>query len=143
LLEVTAALSGFLAGCKRQTSADEQDGVRRIGKPLRASGERSAFEKAARTLPATKNLEVGSSYTPLDETLGIISPSVLHYERLHSGVPTIDPAEHRLLIHGMVDRLLIFTMDDLRRLPSVSRICFIECAGNSHLGYGHGCGDSR
>jgi sulfane dehydrogenase subunit SoxC len=60
----------------------------------------------------------------------------LHYERLQSGVPTIDPAEHRLLIHGMVDRPLIFTMDDLRRLPSVSRICFIECAGNSHLGYG-------
>jgi sulfane dehydrogenase subunit SoxC len=60
----------------------------------------------------------------------------LHYERHHSGVPTVDPAEHKLLIHGMVDRPLIFTMDDLRRLPSVSRICFIECAGNSHLGYG-------
>ena len=129
-----AALSGALTGCKR--TASEEEGPRRIGKPLRAYGERSAFEKSVRALPTTKILEVGSSFTPLADTLGIITPSALHYERHHSGVPTIDPAEHRLLIHGMVERPLIFTMDDLRRLPSVSRICFIECAGNSHLGYG-------
>ncbi len=134
--ETTAAWSAFLASCKRQTPEDAENGPRRVGKPLRAYGERSEFEKAARALPTTKILEVGSSYTPLAETLGIITPSALHYERLHSGVPTIDPAAHRLLIHGMVDRPLIFTMDDLRRLPSVSRIYFIECSGNSHLGYG-------
>jgi len=129
------ALSGIFTGCKRSGSADEE-GPRRIGRPLRAYGERSEFENARRALPTTKILEVGQSYTPLAELYGIITPSALHYERHHSGVPAIDPAEHRLLIHGMVERPLIFTMDDLRRLPKVSRICFIECAGNSHLGYG-------
>jgi sulfane dehydrogenase subunit SoxC len=130
-----AAISGALTGCKRAEQAEEE-GPRRIGKPLRAYGERSEFEKSLRALPTTKILEVGQSYTPLAEIYGIITPSALHYERHHSGVPTIDPAVHRLLIHGLVDRPLIFTMDDLRRLPSVSRICFIECSGNSHLGYG-------
>ena len=134
-LAVTAALSGALTGCKRGEEPEE-DGPRRIGRPLRVYGERSTFEKSARALPTTKILEVGQSYTPLAETYGIITPSALHYERHHSGVPTIDPAEHKLLIHGMVERSLIFTVDDLRRLPSVSRICFVECSGNSHLGYG-------
>jgi sulfane dehydrogenase subunit SoxC len=45
-------------------------------------------------------------------------------------VPDINPAEHRLLIHGMVDRPLEFTMDDLKRLPSVSRVHFLECIAN-------------
>jgi len=134
-LAISSALSGVLAGCKR-SGAPEEEGPRRIGKPLRAYGERSEFEKSLRALPTTKILEVGQSYTPLAELCGIITPSSLHYERHHGGVPTIDPADHRLLIHGMVDRPLIFTMDDLRRLPSVSRICFIECSGNSHLGWG-------
>ncbi len=133
-LEATGALSAVLTGCKR--NAEEDEGPRRIGKPLRAYGERSEFEKSARALPTTKLLEVGSSYTPLADLVGIITPSSLHYERHHSGVPMIDPAEHRLLIHGLVERPLIFTMAELRRFPSVSRICFIECAGNSHQGYG-------
>jgi sulfane dehydrogenase subunit SoxC len=108
LFAVTTVWSGFLAGCKRQASADEQDGARRIGKTWRAYRERSEFGKAARAPPARKILEVGSSYTRA-ETLGIITPPALHYQRLHSGLPTIDPSEHRLLIHGMVDRPLIFT----------------------------------
>jgi len=132
-LEATASLTGILAGCKR--SPEEDEGPRRIGRPLRVYGERSEFEKSLRALPTTKILEVGQSYTPLAEVYGTITPSALHYERHHSGVPTIDPATHRLLIHGMVERPLIFTTDDLRRLPSVSRVCFIECAGNSHAGY--------
>ena len=51
-------------------------------------------------------------------------------------MPEIDPDEHRLLIHGMVDRPLVFTMAELKRLPSVSRICFIECAGNGRSEWG-------
>jgi sulfane dehydrogenase subunit SoxC len=65
----------------------------------------------------------------------LITPSGLHFERSHSGVPDIDPAKHRLLIHGMVKRPLIFTIDALLRYPMVSRIHFIECAGNSQLLY--------
>jgi sulfane dehydrogenase subunit SoxC len=70
--------------------------------------------------------------TPLQDQIGSITPSALHYFGTTRGsfVPDIDPAEHRLLIHGMVDRELIFTMDELKRFPSVTRLHFIECAGN-------------
>src|SRR5215831_6835201 len=78
----------------------------------------------------------GASRTPLEMLDGMITPSGLHFERHHSGVPDIDPAQHRLLIHGMVKRPLIFTMDALLRYPMVSRIHFLECAGNSGIMYG-------
>jgi DMSO/TMAO reductase YedYZ molybdopterin-dependent catalytic subunit len=70
--------------------------------------------------------------TPLQDSVGIITPSSLHYTATHRGafVPDIDPLAHRLMIHGMVDRPLIFTLDELKRLPYVSRIHFIECLGN-------------
>jgi sulfane dehydrogenase subunit SoxC len=61
----------------------------------------------------------------------MVTPSALHYERHHSGIPTIDPAAHRLVIHGLVDRPLSLSMADIRRLPSVSRILVLECGGNS------------
>jgi sulfane dehydrogenase subunit SoxC len=76
------------------------------------------------------------SVTPIQNLTGIITPNGLHYERHHAGVPTIDPAEHRLIVHGLVDRAMIFTMDDLTRFPSVSRIHFIECSGNSSPNWG-------
>ena len=70
--------------------------------------------------------------TPLGDQMGAITPSALHYVGTTRGsfVPDIDPAEHRLMIHGLVDRELIFTMDELKRFPSVTRLHFIECAGN-------------
>ena len=70
--------------------------------------------------------------TPLQDSVGIITPSSLFYMATHRGsfVPDIDPSEHRLMIHGMVDRPLVFTMDELKRLPYVSRVHFIECLGN-------------
>ena len=76
------------------------------------------------------------SVTPLQDLFGIITPNGLHYERHHSGVPMIDPAEHRLIVHGLVERPLIFAMDDFIRFPSVSRIHFIECSGNSSPNWG-------
>ena len=79
----------------------------------------------------SKTPEAGSSSTPLADTFGIITPSALHYERHHAGVPSIDPAQHRLTIHGLVERPLVLTMEEIRRLPSVSRIHFLECGGNS------------
>ena len=66
--------------------------------------------------------------TPLGELSGIITPSDLHYVSQHSNAPEdIDPREHRLMLYGMVDRPLVFTMDELKRLPYVSRIHYIEC----------------
>jgi sulfane dehydrogenase subunit SoxC len=73
----------------------------------------------------------GASFTPLERLNGMITPSGLHFERHHSGVPDIDPNAHRLLIHGLVKRPLVFTVDALLRYPMVSRIQFIECSGNS------------
>jgi sulfane dehydrogenase subunit SoxC len=133
-LELTTAVTGALAGCKR-TGPQEDEGPRMIGRPLSKYGDRSAFEKSARSLPTTKILQNGSSLTPLQDSCGIITPSALHYERHHAGVPTINPAEHWLLIHGLVERPLIFTVDEIRRLPSISRIYFLECAGNSRDGW--------
>jgi sulfane dehydrogenase subunit SoxC len=71
------------------------------------------------------------SFTPLQDLYGTITPNGLFYERDHAGIPTINPDEHRLMIHGMVERPLLLTMDDLTRVPSVSRVHFLECSGNS------------
>jgi sulfane dehydrogenase subunit SoxC len=71
-----------------------------------------------------------SGRTPLQDLDGIITPNGLFYERHHAGVPTIDPAQHRLMLHGLVERPLIFTMDDIKRFPSESHIYFLECSGN-------------
>jgi sulfane dehydrogenase subunit SoxC len=71
-----------------------------------------------------------TTLTPLQDLSGIITPNGLHFERHHGGVPAIDPDQHRLMVHGLVDRPLIFTMNDLTRFPSVSRLNFIECSGN-------------
>ncbi len=102
-----------------------------LGAPRRPYGERSRFEKSSRYFRESVTPASGSSRTPLQDLFGIITPSALHYEVHHSGVPEIDPDRHELMIHGLVGRPLIFTMKDLHRLPTVSRIHFLECAGNS------------
>lgn len=76
----------------------------------------------------------GASRTPLEHLDGLITPSRLHFERHHSGIPAIDPTRHHLLVHGRVERPLLFSLDALHRYPMVSRIQFLECSGNSgHL----------
>jgi sulfane dehydrogenase subunit SoxC len=121
-----------LAGVTAFTAGAVHAEPRLQGEPRRAYGERSAFEKSARSFGAT-NIAVttGSSRTPLQDLYGIITPSSLHFERHHSGVPNIDPTQHELLLHGLVERPLKFSMEELRRFPSVSRVHFIECAGNA------------
>lgn len=107
-----------------------------LGAPMRPYGERSPYEKSVRVSNSPLKT-TGASLTPLQDLNGTITPSALHYERHHSGVPAIDPEKHELLIHGLVERPLVFKLDDLKRLPSVSRTHFLECAGNStgeHLG---------
>ena len=73
------------------------------------------------------------SMTPLHKLKGIITPNGLVFERYHSGLPDINPDEHRLIIHGLVERPLIFTMDELKRFPSVSEIKFLECPANGGM----------
>ena len=109
--------------------------MRGPGRPLSGYGSRSAYEDHVqrRVLAATGADGAGGSWTPLEALEGMITPNPLHFERHHSGIPDIDPDQHRLLIHGMVDRALFFDMDALSRYPMVSRIQFIECSGNSYL----------
>lgn len=104
------------------------DPTKQIGTLAGEVGTRSAFEKLVK-----KPSDI-SSRSPLQDFYGIITPSDLHFERHHAGVPVIDPAKHELLIHGMVDKPLIFSIADLKRFPSVSRIAFLECSGNFRTG---------
>jgi sulfane dehydrogenase subunit SoxC len=96
-------------------------------------GQPSPFESNVirRSRGPTPTQTAASSLTPLQDLHGIITPNGLHFERHHAGVPAIDPNEHRLMVHGLVERPLIFTMDDIVRFPSESRLYFLECSGNS------------
>jgi sulfane dehydrogenase subunit SoxC len=126
---------GSSGGGRAQETPASDDPSKVLGGPIRPYGERSRFEQATRDKFARSKTDeiAASTLTPLDETLGIITPSSLHFEVHRGGVPDIDPAKHRLLIHGMVDRPLILTVEEIRRLPSTSRILFLECQGNSQL----------
>jgi sulfane dehydrogenase subunit SoxC len=81
----------------------------------------------------TASRESSVNFTPLHELEGIITPNGLCFERHHGGAPEINPHDHRLMIHGLVDKPLIFTMEDLKRMPRVNRIYFLECAANSGM----------
>ncbi|KZK94361.1 MULTISPECIES: sulfite dehydrogenase [unclassified Pseudovibrio] len=73
------------------------------------------------------------NFTPLHELDGIITPNGLCFERHHGGAAHIDPAQHRLMINGLVDKELVFTMEDILRFPRENRIYFLECAANSGM----------
>jgi sulfane dehydrogenase subunit SoxC len=113
--------------------------MRTPGQPFSNYGQPSAQERgvvrwisANRAAPGN-----GVSWTPLHDLEGTITPSGLHFERNHNGVPQIPLAEHRLLIHGEVRRALTFSVADLSRYPLRSQILFIECGGNSNAGWHH------
>jgi len=71
-----------------------------------------------------------ASMTPLEDLHGTLTPADLHFERHHAGIPDLHKAEHKLLIHGLAERALSFSLQDLLRFPAVTRTCFIECSGN-------------
>ena len=74
------------------------------------------------------------SLTPIQDLRGAITPAPLHYFLSHGYIPPdIDPSEHRLLVHGMVDRPKVFTMEDIYRMPSVTHAHFLECNGNGYM----------
>lgn len=103
------------------------------GSGIRPYGSRSKYEsdivRSGGAAPGT--VGAGGTRTPLESLEGIITPSALHFERHHNGVPDINPAQHQLLIHGLVKRPLIFNLETLARYPLASHIRFIECSGNS------------
>ena len=108
------------------------------GRPLGIDGGygiRSQFEGALRLPVSNPTRLATSSLTPLASLVGALTPSGLHYERHHSGVPTIDPARHSLTVHGLVRQPTRFSMAELRRMPAVTRRHFIECSGNTGSEY--------
>jgi sulfane dehydrogenase subunit SoxC len=104
------------------------DPTKMQGIPPGTVGKRSPFEN-----PIRKPSDI-SSRAPLQDFFSTITPSDLHFERHHAGIPNIDPQKYELLIHGMVKRPMKFTLADLKRFPSFTRTCFIECAGNFRTG---------
>jgi sulfane dehydrogenase subunit SoxC len=134
------AATGLLRG-KEAAAADPPEvppWMKSPGAGFNDYGAPAKYEsKVTRTFGRSQPGTTGSGAirTPLEALEGTITPSGLHFERSHSGVPDIDPAKHRLLIHGMVKRPLIFTIDSLLRYPMVSRVHFLECSGNSQLLY--------
>jgi sulfane dehydrogenase subunit SoxC len=137
----TAVAGGAVLGAGASAAVDTDNLPPNVPEWMKAPGEPmgsqpygapSPFEKGVVKNISTnlKQYISASGRTPLQELDGIITPNGLFYERHHGGVPTIDPAQHRLMLHGLVERPLIFTMEDLRRFPSESRIHFLECSGN-------------
>ena len=113
------------------------DAMNRPGAPFSTYGKPSPYESEVVRFPSANQVLDGNgvSWTPLHELEGTITPNGLHYERHHNGVPDIDPAAHQLVIHGLVEKALKFSVKDLLRYPMQSKICFIECGGNSNAGY--------
>ncbi len=138
------AVGAALAQAGRAANADgasppaEPDWSQSIGAGVvdRPYGKPSEFEKDVirRDVPwLTATPESSVSFSPLQSLNGIITPNGLFFERYHAGRADVDPHQHRLLIHGLVERPLVLSMDDIMRFPSVSRIHFIECPANGGM----------
>ncbi len=107
-----------------------------LGVDARPYGTPSEFEKnVVRRNVAwlTASPESSVNFTPLHKLEGIITPNGLCFERHHAGIAEIDPANHRFMINGLVERPMVFTMEDLRRFPRENHIYFLECAANSGM----------
>jgi len=130
---ITAGTALLVAGSAAPALA-AAPAQRQPGAPLSKYGQPSEFEASTvrariRSQPGTTG--AGASATPLQQLQGTITPSGLHFERHHSGVPALNPAQQKLVIHGAVKRSLAFDLDALHRYPMTTRIQFLECSGNS------------
>ncbi len=137
------------AATTRALAADGEDAILKL--PAHTTGLGQAVATLGYGMPSqweanlqrrqspglTRVPQASVSFTPLQGLFGIITPNGLHFERHHQGWWDIDPSKHRLMVNGLVKRERVFTMDDLMRLPSVSRIHFIECGANSAPEWGN------
>jgi sulfane dehydrogenase subunit SoxC len=133
---------GFSLPVKAQSSLTElqqilPESMLKPGTNFSNYGQPSVYEKdIIRWISANPNVPGnGVSWTPLEELQGTITPNGLHYERHHNGVPDINPSTHEIMIDGLVDTSLTFSIDALKRYPQTTKICFIECGGNSNAGW--------
>ena len=123
-----AFIKSAVASATALSSASLLAETRKLGLPASEQGTRSPYEQLTKSVQGQMRTHAD---TPLHKLHGTITPSDLHFERSHSGIPEISPNTHNLLIHGLVDRNLKFSLADLKRFPSCTYITFIECAGNS------------
>ncbi len=133
-----AALAGTARAADDPAIVEVQPWAQELGEGVdaRPYGTPSQFEQhvVRRNVPWLTADPVSSvNFTPLHELDGIITPNGLCFERHHSGIAEVDPAKYRLMINGLVDRQLVFTLDDLKRFPRTNRVHFLECAANSGM----------
>ncbi|GAB2739916.1 sulfite dehydrogenase [Melaminivora jejuensis] len=148
----TAAAAGGAAAAAAQGARDVGEGDPAIlnlpahstglGQPVVTDGYGlpSRYEANVQRRPSpglTQTTQSSVSFAPLQSLFGIVTPNGLHFERHHQGWWDVDPAQHRLMINGMVKAPKVFTMDELMRLPSVSRFHFIECGANTGMEWGN------
>ncbi|MBL8377785.1 MAG: sulfite dehydrogenase [Burkholderiales bacterium] len=139
---VGAGTAGAQSADGEKVILEPQPHATSLGKPVAASpyGMPSKYESnlARRESPGLTRVSAASvSFSPLQGMFGIITASGLHFERHHQGFVEIDPAEHRLMVMGMVRAPKVYTMEALMRLPSVSRMHFIECGANTGMEWGN------
>lgn len=145
---LAAAGGALVANAQAQTKQGESailtlpEYSKSLGNPVATDGygNPSKFEKNLQRRESPGLTQVGAagvSFAPLQGLFGIITPNGLHFERHHQGWVDIDPSGHRLMINGLVKKPLVFTMDELMRLPSVSRMHFIECGANTGMEWGN------
>ena len=148
-----AGASALAAGSARAQAADGDAEIlnlpphsKGLGQPVAARGYGlpSEWEKnlQRRESPGlTRVAQSSVSFCPLQGLFGIITPSGLHFERHHQGWWDIDPTKHRFMVNGsdetMLKRPMVFNMDELMRLPNVSRMHFIECGANTGMEWGN------
>ena len=147
-LAMGAGVASTVAAGKASAAPEGEDAILKLpehttglGQPVaaRGYGMPSKWEQnlQRRESPGlTRVSQASVSFTPLQGLFGIITPSGLHFERHHQGWWDIDPSKHRLMVHGddgLIKRPRVFTMDELMRLPSVSRIHFLECGANTAM----------
>ena len=116
--------------------------TRGLGQPVAARpyGLPSQYEKSVQRRQSPGLTRVGASsvaFAPLQSLFGVITPNGVHFERHHQGWWDIDPSQHRLMVMGLVKEAKVYTMDDLMRLPAVSRMHFIECGANTGMEWGN------
>jgi len=143
-----AAAAGVAGGAAMaQTEGDPAilqlpEHSRGLGRPVVSDGygkpsqhERNVQRRQSPGLTQTAQASV--SFAPLQSLFGIVTPSGLHFERHHQGWWDIDPSKHRFMVNGLVKTPKVFTMDEVMRLPSVSRFHFIECGANTGMEWGN------
>ena len=117
-----------------------------LGQPVATDGygKPSKYEANVQRRPSpglTQTTQASVSFAPLQSLFGIVTPAGLHFERHHQGWWDIDPSKHRLMLDGsdasLLKKNMVFTMDEIMRLPSVSRFHFIECGANTGMEWGN------